>query len=250
MGIILDIVLIAIIALNVFICYKKGLVKLAVGLIAVAAAIILALVFYKPVSNLIIENTELDENIEKAIINNFTSETQEGQEIRYVSVLDYLQKYVDDAVNKTQTEIVTQTAGMMAVKIINVAVLIGIFLLAFSSFFYLTTIGQSNIDLTYLFYYTALYGLMFIVPLLTMWTFSGERKSGTDQLLLTSPVSMLGVVIAKFLSALLLIVIPVAKRDCATITTFMPSYVSKFLSTEAPTILLRPALAANAFFKS
>ena len=129
MGIILDIVLIAIIALNVFICYKKGLVKLAVGLIAVAAAIILALVFYKPVSNLIIENTELDENIDKAIINNFTSETQEGQEVRYVSVLDYLQKYVDDAVNKTQTEIVTQTAGMMAVKIINVAVLIGIFLL-------------------------------------------------------------------------------------------------------------------------
>lgn len=45
MGIILDIVLIAIIALNVFICYKKGLVKLAVGLIAVVAAIILALVF-------------------------------------------------------------------------------------------------------------------------------------------------------------------------------------------------------------
>lgn len=129
MGIILDIVLIAIIALNVFICYKKGLVKLAVGLIAVVAAIILAIVFYKPVSNLIIENTELDENIEKAIINNFTSETQEGQEVRYVSVLDYLQKYVDDAVNKTQTEIVTQTAGMMAVKIINVAVLIGIFLL-------------------------------------------------------------------------------------------------------------------------
>ena len=129
MGIILDIVLIAIIALNVFICYKKGLVKLAVGLIAVVAAIILALVFYKPVSNLIIENTELDENIEKAIINNFTSETQEGQEVRYVSVLDYLQKYVDDAVKKTQTEIVTQTAGMMAVKIINVAVLIGIFLL-------------------------------------------------------------------------------------------------------------------------
>ena len=40
-----------------------------------------------------------------------------------------MQKYVDDAVNKTQTEIVTQTAGMMAVKIINVAVLIGIFLL-------------------------------------------------------------------------------------------------------------------------
>ncbi len=88
-------------------------------------------------------------------------------------------------------------------------VVIGIFLLAFSSFFYLTTINEASIDLTYLFYYTALYGLMFITPLLTMWTFSGERKSGTEQLLLTSPVSMLGVVLAKFLSALLLIIIPV-----------------------------------------
>ncbi len=88
-------------------------------------------------------------------------------------------------------------------------VVIGIFLIAFSSFFYLTTIDQASIDLTYLFYYTALYGLMFITPLLTMWTFSGERKSGTEQRLLTSPVSMLGVVIAKFLSALLLIIIPV-----------------------------------------
>ena len=88
-------------------------------------------------------------------------------------------------------------------------VVIGIFLLTFSSFFYLTTVQQSSIDLTYLFYYTALYALMFIVPLITMWTVSGERKSGTDQLLMTSPISMLGVVVAKFLSALLLIAIPV-----------------------------------------
>ena len=42
-----------------------------------------------------------------------------------------------------------------------------------------------------------------------MWTFSGERKSGTEQLLLTAPVGMFGVVIAKFLSAMILILIPV-----------------------------------------
>lgn len=88
-------------------------------------------------------------------------------------------------------------------------IVIGIFLIAFSAFFYMTTIDRSSIDLTYLFYYTALYGLMFITPLLTMWTFSGERKAGTDQLLLTSPVGMLGVVVAKFLSAMILILIPV-----------------------------------------
>ncbi len=88
-------------------------------------------------------------------------------------------------------------------------IVIGIFLIAFSSFFYLTTIFESSADLTYLFYYTALYGLMFITPLLTMWTFAGERKTGTDQLILTAPVGMLGVVVAKFIAALLLIIIPV-----------------------------------------
>lgn len=88
-------------------------------------------------------------------------------------------------------------------------VVIGIFLLAFSAFFYLTSIQSASIDLTYLFYYTALYGLMFITPLVTMWTISGERKSGTEQLIMTSPVSMFGVVMAKFISAMLLIIIPV-----------------------------------------
>lgn len=88
-------------------------------------------------------------------------------------------------------------------------VVIGIFLVVFSAFFYLTTIATNSVDLTYLFYNAALYGLMFMAPLITMWSFSGERKNGTDQLILTSPVSMLGVAIAKFIAAFLLILIPV-----------------------------------------
>lgn len=86
---------------------------------------------------------------------------------------------------------------------------IGIFLMIYSVFFFLTTVDRSSVDLTYLFYYTALYGLTFITPILTMWTFSGERKNGTDQILLTSPVGMFKIVIAKFLSAMILIIIPV-----------------------------------------
>lgn len=129
MGIILDIIIVAIIALNIFICYKKGLVKLAVGLIAVLGAIILALILYKPVSNIIIENTEIDEKIENAIIENFSAETNENAEVRYVGIIDYLEKYVDDAVNKTQNEIVYETAGTMAVRIVNVAVILIIFLI-------------------------------------------------------------------------------------------------------------------------
>ena len=142
-GIILDVIVVAIIALNVYLCYKKGLVNLAVGLIAVVAAIILALVFYKPVSNLIIENTELDENIENAIIEKFSTEVPEGAEVRYVGLLDYLEKYVDDAVTKTQNEIVYETAGTMAVKIINVGVMLGIFLIVRVALFALTLVADA-----------------------------------------------------------------------------------------------------------
>ena len=142
MGIIFDIIIVAIIALNIFICYKKGLVKLAVGLIAVLGAVILALILYKPVSNIIIENTEIDDKIENAIIENFSAETNENAEVRYVGIIDYLEKYVDDAVNKTQNEIVYETAGTIAVKIVNVAVILIIFLIVRIALILLTFISD------------------------------------------------------------------------------------------------------------
>lgn len=88
-------------------------------------------------------------------------------------------------------------------------IVIGIFLFVFSAFFYITSLSSASVDLTNLFYCAALYGLMFMIPLLTMWSFAGERKSGTEQLIRTSPVSMLGVVLGKFISAFLLVLIPV-----------------------------------------
>ena len=129
MGIILDVIVIAIFALNIFICYKKGLVRLAVGLIAVLTAIVLSIILYKPISNLVIKNTGLDKKIENVIIENFSAETKDGQEVKYVGLIDYLQKYVDDAVTKTQNEIVYETANTLAVKVINVVVFLIIFII-------------------------------------------------------------------------------------------------------------------------
>lgn len=129
MGIIFDIILIAIVALNIFICYKKGLVKLAVGLIAVLVSIILAVILYKPVSNLIIEKTQIDENIRDAIIENFTSE-ENTEENKDDGFMKYIESYVDDTVNKTRNEIVIEASGTIAVKVINICVMLGIFIIA------------------------------------------------------------------------------------------------------------------------
>ncbi len=86
-------------------------------------------------------------------------------------------------------------------------VAIGLFLAVFSLFFYLTTIYQRQIDLGNLYFNTARYGLLIIVPIITMRMFAEERKNGTEQLLLTSPKSITGIVMGKFLAAVALIAI-------------------------------------------
>lgn len=129
-GIIFDIILVAIIALNIFICYRKGLVKLAVGLIAVLAAIIISIVLYKPVSNIIIENTEFDEKIENTIIENFSVEVEEQQEETDKGFMKYMEKYVNDSVNKTRNQIVLEASNVIATKVINICAFLGIFIIA------------------------------------------------------------------------------------------------------------------------
>ncbi len=51
-------------------------------------------------------------------------------------------------------------------------------------------------------YFTVmLFSLVILMPLLSMKTFSEERKTKTEQLLLTAPVRLTGMVLAKFLAA-------------------------------------------------
>ncbi len=86
-------------------------------------------------------------------------------------------------------------------------VAIGVFMLMYSIFFYLTTISYGSIYMGDLYYATARYGLLLIIPLLTMRMFSEERKNGTEQLLLTSPRSVTSIVLGKFLAAATVILI-------------------------------------------
>ena len=71
---ILDLIVILIIALFTFIGYKQGLIKSAIKIASFFIAIIIALVLYKPVSTLIINNTTIDDKIENTIIEKVTPE--------------------------------------------------------------------------------------------------------------------------------------------------------------------------------
>ena len=106
MGTIIDIVLLAILALSAFLGYKKGLVKLGTKLFAGIIAIIITIIIYKPVSNIVINNTSIDEKIENAIIENTTSFINENEQVP------------NGVVNKVTDEILPAEAKNMAKNVV------------------------------------------------------------------------------------------------------------------------------------
>ncbi len=85
-------------------------------------------------------------------------------------------------------------------------VFIGLFLIMFSIFFYVDVFENKRTNFEYIFYSGATI-LTFIVPILTMRTIAEERKNGTEQLLLTSPLNITKVVLGKFIAAVAIVVI-------------------------------------------
>ena len=113
-------------ALSIFLGYRKGLVKIAVKLCAFLIAIIVSLVFYKPVSNLIIINTELDEKIEDVIAGKFTEEKNIDESDK--SFLNNIQVYLDDTIVETKNGIVENISKEISERLINILAMIGIFI--------------------------------------------------------------------------------------------------------------------------
>ena len=70
----------------------------------------------------------------------------------------------------------------------------------FSGMYFSITLKYNSTDITMVFSYL-FEVLMFIIPLLCMRLMSEEKRQKTDQLLLTSPVSITGLVVGKFLAA-------------------------------------------------
>ena len=86
-------------------------------------------------------------------------------------------------------------------------IFIGLFLLMFSVFFYLDVVSYYHTTNYEYIFYSGATVLTFIIPILTMRTFAEERKTGTEQILMTSPISITSVVLGKFIAAPLIIVI-------------------------------------------
>jgi len=99
-------------------------------------------------------------------------------------------------------------------------VFVGVFLAVAALLCCYTTIGSQTYD-TSLYFTMMIFAFIILIPLLTMKLFAEEKKLRTEQLLLTAPVSIWGMVLGKFFAAITLFV------GCVLVSciNFFPMYV-------------------------
>lgn len=87
------------------------------------------------------------------------------------------------------------------------------FLIAVTGIYYLAlNLGYGLTDFGYYTLYRTIFVFLIYIPVLTMRSLAEERRNRTDQLLLTSPVPVWGIVAGKFLSMCVIFAIPCAAQ--------------------------------------
>ena len=192
MGILIDIIVIAIIALSVYLGYRKGLIALAIKLFAVIIALVATLILYRPISTLIINNTSLDETIQNQIIqkaegtndenkenntevNNSENNTQNNTEIIEKEVQNNL-------VEQAKAEMLPETARSIAINIINIAVILILYFAIKIALHFVTAIANiiAKIPIIKQFnklggiIYGLLRGILLIYVILLIISFAGQ----------------------------------------------------------------------------
>lgn len=149
MGIVVDIVIVALFALSVFLGYKKGLVGVAFKILSFIIALVLAFILSRPVTNIIIENTEFDEGIHKTIEATLESkssnETQENKEETTTSavITDYVADQIKKATSEAQNSIASTVADSLTENIVYAICFIGIFIILRIILFFLKFLAEA-----------------------------------------------------------------------------------------------------------
>ena len=123
MGIIIDIILVLFVLGSVYLGYKKGLVKVAVSLVAFIAAIIITVLLYRPIADLIIKNTDWDEKLQATIQTNVDSATSSNKTEKEKNI-------TDNIVEGAKKEILPGTSKTLAINIIYGVTMIGLFIVS------------------------------------------------------------------------------------------------------------------------
>ena len=130
-------------------------------------------------------------------------------------------------------------------------VCIAVLLALFGYWYYIVMLSGSSANITYVYSYMFSYCMM-VIPILTMRTISDDQKNKTDQALLTAPVSVMGIVIGKFLAAFYVYFIALTGTliPCVVISFFGAPNWSEILGNYVGSLLYGGAMISIGVFIS
>lgn len=131
MTIIIDLVIVAIMAICIIIGYVRGLTGSLIKILSFVLSIIIASILFIPVSNLIIDNTEIDENIETSIRNMIVNEETDNEEENMPdTITNYIGQKIEQASDDAKEAIVDSTARDVTLTIVKAGTWILLFIIA------------------------------------------------------------------------------------------------------------------------
>ena len=187
MSIIVDIVILAIIVLCIIIGYVRGLTGSLIKIVSFVLSLIIAFVLFVPVSNVIINNTEIDENLEASIRNMIIQDEQNENENMPEAITDYIGQQIDQAADDAKEAIVDSTARDVSLTIVKAGTWIALFIIARILLIFLRFITSLIAKLPVIkqfdklggIIYGLLEGLIIVYVLLALISFISPMLNGT-----------------------------------------------------------------------
>ena len=133
-GILVDLIIISIIISNLYWGYRRGLVAVIFKILVFIVSLLIVFVLYKPVSESIMKNTQLDEKLANALRSNLEgSVLDENQEIKQgdsnvsKAVAELIDSFVNEALEKSESDAI----GYVSVELSHFMIRVGTMLLIF-----------------------------------------------------------------------------------------------------------------------
>ena len=130
MGVIEELILIAILLDFMIIGNARGIAWILIKLGYFAISVLLAVMLYKPISNVIMEKTQIDEKIETTLIKNFSKEENTNEDQMPTTLADSINNQIDKATTEARNNIVEQTAKSTTLTIMRAGTAIAIYIVA------------------------------------------------------------------------------------------------------------------------
>lgn len=130
MAIIVDLVILGIILLCVIVGYVRGLTGSLIKILSFVIAIVIAFILFIPISKLVINSTQIDEELEKSIREMIVQDNENKDEKMPEAITDYIGQQIEQAADSAKETIADNTAREVSITIVKAGTWIILFILA------------------------------------------------------------------------------------------------------------------------